>query len=157
MDKKTIFFTKLIDQLIYIQILKDSKITTIKEMVYKLPKLLYGLKQVSRLWYKGLSKFLLKKLDLHRIKTNHSIFITITGIKSPIVSIFTNDIKIMEVKSLKIIDQVKRNFTAAFKIVDIGLINFYFSLKVDRSLAKKTLKLLQPAYIDKILIKYHLN
>lgn len=157
MDKKTIFFTKLIHQLIYIQILKGSKNTTMKEMVYKLPKPLYGLKQVSRLWYKGLLKFLLKKLDLHRIKTNHSIFITIAGIKSPIVSTFTNDIKIIKVKSLKIIDQVKRNFTATFKIVDIGLISFHFSLKVDRNLAKKTLKLLQPAYINKILIKYHLN
>ncbi len=46
---------------------------------------------------------------------------------------------------------------AAFEIVDMGPISFYLGLKVERDRQKKTLKLFQPAYIDKILSKYHLD
>lgn len=49
----------MIDQLVYVQILKDLEINTNKKMIYKLLKVLYGLKQAPRL-----SKFLLKKTEL---------------------------------------------------------------------------------------------
>lgn len=39
----------------------------------------------------------------------------------------------------------------------MGPISFYLGLKVERDRAKRTLKLSQPAYIDKILAKYHLD
>lgn len=55
------------------------------------------------------------------------------------------------------IEQVKKELTTPIKIVDIGPINFYFDLKVKRDYEKKTLKLLQLVYIDKILAKYHLD
>lgn len=59
-DIKTAFLYSLINQLVYIQIPNRSEDTTNKRMVYKLLKALYNLKQVPRLWYKRLSKFLLK-------------------------------------------------------------------------------------------------
>ena len=39
----------------------------------------------------------------------------------------------------------------------MGLISFYFSLKVKKDYIKKILKLFQPVYIDKIWVKYHLD
>ncbi len=63
----------------------------------------------------------------------------------------------MGVKRLGNIKIIKLELTIAFEITDIGLISFYLELKVKRNQAKKTLKLLQPAYIDKILAKYYLN
>lgn len=63
----------------------------------------------------------------------------------------------MGVKRLGNIKIVKLELATAFEITDIGLISFYLELKVKRNQAKKTLKLLQPAYIDKILAKYYLN
>lgn len=42
-------------------------------------------------------------------------------------------------------------------MVDMGPISFYQGLKVDRDREKKTIKLSQPAYIQKILTKYHLD
>ncbi len=55
------------------------------------------------------------------------------------------------------IEKVKRELAAAFEMMDMGPINFYLGLKVETDRQKKTLKLSQPAYIDKILSKYHLD
>lgn len=46
---KTTFFYKLIDQLVYIQIQKDSKTSANKGMICKLLKALCGQKQASKL------------------------------------------------------------------------------------------------------------
>lgn len=52
MDVKTAFLYGLIDQLVYVQIPRESEDATNKGMVCKLLKALYGLKQAPRLWYK---------------------------------------------------------------------------------------------------------
>lgn len=52
MDVKTAFLYGLIDQLVYVQIPRESEDATNKRMVCKLLKALYGLKQAPRLWYK---------------------------------------------------------------------------------------------------------
>lgn len=59
------FFYGLINQLVYMQIPKSSEDSTNKSKFCTLLKALYSLKQISRLWYKRLSKFLLKKLGLN--------------------------------------------------------------------------------------------
>lgn len=58
------------------------------------------------------------------------------GINGPMVSMFIDDIKIMGAKIFKVISQVKKELTAAFEIVDIRPINFYFGLKVSQNLEK---------------------
>lgn len=39
----------------------------------------------------------------------------------------------------------------------MGPISFYLGLKVQRNQKKQTIKLFQPAYIDKVFSKFHLN
>ncbi len=55
------------------------------------------------------------------------------------------------------IEQVKSELAAAFSIVDIGPISFYLRLKVERDQGKRTIKLSQLAYIDKILSRFDLD
>ena len=157
MDVKTAFLYGLIDQLIDVEIPKGTKTEANKIMVYKLLKALYGLKQLPRLWYKRLSAFPLEKLGLSPIHANHSIFITKAGLNGPIVSTFVDDIKIMGIKRSGFIERVKAELVAAFSMVDMSPISFYLGLKVTRNREKKTIKLLQPAYINKVLEKFHLN
>lgn len=135
------FLYRLINQLVYVWISKSSEIVANKSMVCKLFKAFYTLKQALKLWYKWLWKFLLKKLDLHQINTNYSIFVIEIDIKGPIVSIFIDDIKIIGVQRSGIIKQVKKKLTTAFDIIDIGPISFYLSLKIERDCIKKIFKL----------------
>lgn len=62
----------------------------------------------------------------------------------------------MEAKSSRVIGCVMEELTAAFEMIDMRSISFYLSLKVSRDHKNKTIKLSQPAYIDKILFKFHL-
>lgn len=124
-------------------------------MVCKLLKALYGLKQAPRLWYKKLSKFLLERLGLKWINADHSIFVTSAKINDPIVSIFVDDIKVIGTKESGHIKRVKAKLSAAFEMVDMSPISFYLGLKVEKDRQKQSLKLFEPAYIEKILEKYH--
>lgn len=153
MDVKTAFLYGLIDQLIYVEKPKGTETNATRDMICKLPNALYGLKQSPRLWYERLSSFLLEKLGLRRINADHSIFITSAGLNGPIVSTFVDDIKIMGIKGSGFIERVKAELTSAFQMADMGPISFYVGLKVKRNREQKTIKLSQPAYIEKILRK----
>lgn len=156
-DVKTAFLYRLIDQLVHIQIPKGSEISANKNILCKLLKALYELKQALRLWYKRLFNFFLEKPGFQQINTDHSIFMLPAGINGPIMSIFVNDIKIIGSKNSGVIARVKQELTAVFKMVDIRPISFYLGLKVSQDREKKTIKLLQPTYINKILAKFHLS
>lgn len=157
MDVKIVFLYGLIDQLVYIDILKGSKIEVNRNMIYKLFKALYSLKQSPQLWYKKLLTFLIRKLGLSQINVDHSIFVTKTGLNSLVVSTFVDDIKIMAPKENGITQRVKAELTTAFLMADMGFISFYLGLKVERDQVKQTIKFSQPIYIDKVLAKFHFD
>lgn len=157
MDVKTAFLYGLIDQLVYVDILRGSETEATRNMVCKLLKALYGLRQSSRLWYERLANFLLQKLGLSRIHADHSIFVTKAGLNGPVVSTFVDDIKIMAPKGSGMTQRVKAELAAAFSMVDMGPISFYLGLKVQRDRENRTIKLSQPAYIDKVLTRFHLD
>lgn len=73
---------------------------------------------------------------------DHNIFVPTLGITGPIVSIFVDNIKFIDVKESGHIERVNLELAAAFKMANMGLISFYLGLKVERDQAKKTLKLL---------------
>ena len=52
---------------------------------------------------------------------------------------------------------MKSELAATFLMVDMGPISFYLELKVQCNREKRILKLSQPAYVDKILEKFHLD
>lgn len=157
MDVKTAFLYGLNDQLVYVEMPKGTETEANREMVCKLRKALYGLKQSPRLWYERLATFFLEKLGLKRINADHSIFVTKAGLDGPVVSTFVDDIKIMTPKRSGMMEVVKAELTSAFSMVDMGPISFYLGLKVERDREKRTIKLSQPAYIDKVLAKFHLD
>lgn len=157
MDVKTAFLYGLIDQLVYVEIPKGTESEANRNMECKLLKALYGLKQSPRLWYERLSSFFLEKLGLRRINADHCNFITSAGLDGPVVTTFVDDIKIMAPKESGMIEQVKIELAFAFSMADMGPISFYLGLKVERNREERAIKLSQPAYIDKVLAKFHLD
>lgn len=128
-----------------------------RDMVCKLLKVLYGLKQSPRLWYKRLSSFFLERLGLRCINVDHSIFVTNADLDGLVVSTFVDNIKIMATKESGMINYVKLELTLAFSMVDIGPVSFYLGLKIERNRENRKIKLSQPAYIDKVFSKFHLD
>ena len=146
LDRVTAFLNGLIDQLIYVHMPKGYDTAG---MVCRLNKALYGLEQSPRLWYERLSAFLLSKLGLEKLHADHSIFVTPQGIKGPIDTSFVDDLNIIGPKGSPMITEVKKQLKLPFKMVDMGPISYYLGLKVERDRVNKTIKLSQPAYIEK--------
>ena len=55
------------------------------------------------------------------------------------------------------ITEVKKQLKLAFKMVDMGPISYYLGLKVERDRVNKTIKLSQPAYIEKVFERFHMQ
>ena len=70
---------------------------------------------------------------------------------------FIDKIKQIGLKRSRVIQKVKNELTLAFLMVEMGPISFYLGLKVEHDWETRTIKLSQPAYIDKILEKYQLD
>ena len=82
---------------------------------------------------------------------------TKAGLNGLIISMFIDNIKIMALKDSGFIQRIKAELAAIFSMVDMGPISFYLGLKIERDRIKCTIKLLQPAYIDKVLYRFHLD
>lgn len=63
----------------------------------------------------------------------------------------------MTIKRSGFIEKVKAKLTLAFQMADMGPISFYLGVKVERNQEEKTIKLSQPAYIEKIHCKFFLD
>lgn len=63
----------------------------------------------------------------------------------------------MTLKNSNIIIQVKSKLTDIFSMINIEPISFYRGLKVQYNQGKQTIKLLQLAYINKVLSRFHLD
>ena len=153
MDVKIAFLHGEIDQLIYVEMPRGYEEPN---MVCKLIKSLYGLKQSPRLWYERLAGFLLKELGLSRLHADHSIFATEDGVHGPILTVFVDDIKILDSCKGRI-TRIKQQLATAFRMVDMGPVSYYLGLKVERDRSNKTIKLSQPTCIEKVLRSYHLE
>jgi hypothetical protein len=153
LDVKTAFLYGIIDQLIYVEMPKGYEVDG---MVCKLLKALYGLKQSPRLWYERLSTYLLERLGLKKLNADHSIFATPQGVSGPILSVFVDDIKIID-KDKSRVARIKDELASAFKMVDLGPISYYLGIKVERNHLTRTLVISQPAYIEKMLARHSLQ
>lgn len=63
----------------------------------------------------------------------------------------------MAFKKSEMIKRVKSELISPFSMVDMSLISFYLSLKVEQNREKRTIELSQPAYINKILSKFYFD
>lgn len=129
MDVETAFLYSLIDKVMYIQLPPGYKKP---DVVCKLLKVLYGLKQSPHLWYQELSTVLVKKLNLKQLHANHGIFASELGIDGPIISVWVDDLNIFTPAGSLCMQKIKRELSFAFKMVDMGPIQFYLGLKVER-------------------------
>lgn len=70
------------------------------------------------------------------------------------MSIFINNIKIINPKSTRVIRKNEIKLNNIFDIMDMRPISFYLNLNIKPNYENKIIKLFYLAYIQKVLIKY---
>ncbi|XP_066334217.1 uncharacterized mitochondrial protein AtMg00810-like [Miscanthus floridulus] len=104
--------------------------TTNPDLVYRLSKSLYGLKQASRAWYMRLATFL-GSMGFKPTCSDSSLFVLHQGNESIYLLLYVDDIVLMG-SSTDILRRVIRTINAEFKLKDMGPVHFFLGIQVQR-------------------------
>jgi hypothetical protein len=100
-------------------------------MVCKLQKSLYGLKQASRKWYEKLTSLLIKEGYIQST-SDYSLFTSSKAVKFTALLVYVDDI-ILAGDSIDEFDRIKGVLDAAFKIKNLGQLKYFLGLEVAHS------------------------
>ncbi|KAL6351159.1 hypothetical protein AAG906_031745 [Vitis piasezkii] len=129
MDVKTVFLNGDIDETIYMVQPENFVSEDSKNMVCKLTKSIYGLKQASRQWY----------FKFHQIIVSY-------GFEANLMDESTNDVGILH--------DTKRFLSKHFEMKDLGDASFVLGIQIHQDRSRGILGLSQRTYIDKVLQRY---
>ena len=115
---------------------------------YKLDKAMYGLSQSPRAWNIKLDEFMKKELGMVPTSFDPCIYTRTDGL---IIAIFVDDALLCHALQT-VIDEAKLTLTKHFKMSDLGSVQWYLGMKVERSRSGITLG--QSTYITKILERF---
>jgi len=91
-------------------------------LVCRLQRSLYGLKQASRQWFTRLSSFLISH-DIHQSPSDHSLFLRFTGTITTVILVYVDDI-ILTGNSIDEIQSITTLLDQTFKIKDLDNLKF---------------------------------
>ena len=100
-------------------------------LVCRLQRSLYGLKQASRQWFTWLSSFLISH-DFRQSSANHSLFLHFHNNDITVVLVYVDDI-ILAGNNLDTIAHITKLLDQVFSIKDLGTLKFFLGLEVART------------------------
>ena len=153
LDVKTAFLNgKLTEEIYMLQ--PEGCSSSQKELVCKLNRGIYGLKQAGRAWYATLSEHL-RSLDYRRVEADHSVF-TKTMPHLIIVCVYVDDF-ILIAKETQHIDAEKAKLAKKFDLADLGEVNYLLGLNIERDRTNRIATISQERYIADIIKRFRMD
>lgn len=103
-----------------------------QQLVCKLNKALYGLRQAPRVWFHTLKKYLVTQLDFHASKADSSLFIRQSTGNYLLLMVYVDDIVITGSR-MQDVDAVVRCLHNKFALKDMGDLSFFLGIDVQRT------------------------
>ena len=126
-----------------------------EELVCKLKKGLYGLKQAGRNWNDHIDAWM-TKAGFTRCKADYCVYVRQTQTKTLIVGLYVDDLIIVS-NCITIMKAFKTAISAAFKMKDMGELEWILGMKVTRDRQAGTLSLDQEKYINDTLHQFDMQ
>jgi len=148
MDVVTAFLANKLEEEIYME--QPEGFVFGEDMVCKLVKSIYGLKQSPRLWNKRLDEHL-RKLDFEQTESDHCVYINKnTGI---ILAMWVDDILIFGADKMSV-DLLKLQLSIKFEMKDMGELSYFLGIQVHRDRKNRKLWIHQEGYTKAILERF---
>ena len=155
MDVVTAFLNGVLDEEIYMEqppgYVKEGE----EDLVCKLRKSLYGLKQSSRCW-NTVFKEHMESIDFRQCTADPCIFVKNEESDVTIVAVYVDDLIIIA-KTDETMKKVKESLATRFKMKDLGKIHYCLGINIEYDEEKKQLWMHQKQYIESLLNKYGLS
>ena len=154
MDVVTAFLNGELEEEIYMQQPEGYVESGNENLVCKLKKSIYGLKQSPRCWNQAFRK-LMESLDFKQCQADPRIFIKGSEAdKLTIIAVYVDDLIIIT-STEEEMNQIKVSLNKHFKMKDMGSLHFCLGVHIKQS--EEGLQLCQKRYIEKLLQRYGLQ
>ena len=125
-----------------------------EDLVCKLKRSLYGLKQSPRQWYKRFDSFMLAH-GFKRSQYDSCVYIKFVN-GSPIYLLLYVDDMLIAAKSMKEITTLKAQLSSEFEMKDLGPAKKILGMEIKRDRKSSLLFLSQKKYIEKVLHRFNM-
>ena len=149
MNIVTIFLYDFLNENVYVT--QFERFVENSTFVCHLIKILYDLKQASRVWYEVISAFL-KKFDFVIFEANHSVFISKND--KIYVIVYVDDLLIIN-DFMNFIDFMKQKLDRRFKMIDLDFAQHYLDIEIVRN--DDSILFRQIIYLRKVLKRFDMN
>jgi DNA-dependent RNA polymerase auxiliary subunit epsilon len=155
MDVKTAFLNAPIDCELYVEQPKGFVIKgdSGENLVLKLKKSLYGLKQSGRNWNSLLHSYLTNE-GFIQSKSDNCVYIKVNNNSITILIIWVDDIMIAS-NSTESLTEVKKNLSDRFQMKDLGMLSWF--LGIEFTCEKEVIKMSQTKYIEAVLRRFRME
>jgi hypothetical protein len=154
MDVKTTFLHGDLEDEIYMKQPEGFAVKGKKELVCKLKKSLYGLKQSPRMWYQKFDTFI-RGLGFTR-KADHCVYFKLIGDRVIYLVLYVDDMLLVG-NDKEIIQDLKTQLSSKFDMKDLGAANYILGMEIKRDRAKRKLWLNQRKYVETILQRFNME
>jgi len=152
MDVKTAFLNGDLEVEIYMDqppgFVREGR----SDLVCKLRKTLYGLKQSSRAWYVQIHIFFTKE-GFIRSHADHSLYIKQTGSYFMAVVVYVDDLIILA-SNMPMMNELKSKLEEEYDMSDLGELHFFLGVHIERDRAARTVTMHQGSYIEGVLQRF---
>ena len=155
MDVKKTFLHGDLEEEIYMKQPEGFAVKGKKELVCKLKKSLYGLKQSPRMWYQKFDTFIWG-LGFTRSKADHCVYFKLIGDRVIYLVLYVDDMLLVG-NDKEIIQDLKTQLSSKFDMKDLGAANYILGMEIKRDRAKRKLWLNQRKYVETILQRFNMQ
>jgi hypothetical protein len=154
MDVKTTFLHGDLEEEIFMKQPEGYAVKGKKELVCKMKKSLYGLKQTPRMWYQKFDTYMLV-IGFTRSKEDHCVYSKLIGDHLIYLVLYVDDMLLIGNKK-EIIQDVKTQLSSKFDMKDLGASNFILGMEIKRDRKRRKLWLNQRKYVETILQRFNM-
>ena len=152
LDVQTAFLHGELEEEIYMQQPPHFEDSTRPNVVCRLHRSLYGLRQSPRVWYHRLHNFLTNN-GYKRLKNEPNVYIKRAKNNFIIIGVYVDDLPLLA-NSLAYLQLAKKELQQAFPITDLGPMKYFLGMNLQRDRAKGTISLSQTQYIESVLKRF---
>ena len=156
LDVKTAFLHGDLEEEIYMSQPEGFKVAEKENMVCKLGKSLYGLKQSPRQWYKRFDRFMIG-MKYTKASYDHCVYFRKLQDGSFIYLLLYVDDMLIASRCSKEIENLKSQLNMEFEMKDLGEAKKILGMEIDRDRKLGRLRLTQSQYLKKVLTQFGMN
>jgi len=153
-DVKNAFLNGTLDETIYMAQPKGFEVQGKENMVCRLNKSIYGLKQAARVWNKRLNSILIKG-GFMQSQVDLCLYTKVTNSDKVYIIIYVDDI-IIASNNARYISSMYKKLCDHFELTDLGDISYYLGIKVTKD-EEDIYSINQTGYIEKVLRTYRME